>query len=54
MNNLLGIFLRWREEQVALVGDIRKMCIKKFNLLKAFGAALSSAPVARSEDRSRS
>ena len=25
MNNLLGILLRWREEQVALVGDIRKM-----------------------------
>ena len=24
MNNLLGILLRWREEQVALVGDIRK------------------------------
>ena len=26
MNNLIGILLRWREEQVALVGDIRKMC----------------------------
>jgi len=25
MNNLIGILLRWREEQVALVGDIRKM-----------------------------
>ena len=25
MNNLLGILLRWKEEQVALVGDIRKM-----------------------------
>ena len=25
MNNLLGLLLRWREEQVALVGDIRKM-----------------------------
>ena len=25
MNNLLGILLRWREEKVALVGDIRKM-----------------------------
>ena len=25
MNNLLGILLRWREEAVALVGDIRKM-----------------------------
>ena len=25
MNNLVGILLRWREEQVALVGDIRKM-----------------------------
>ena len=25
MNNLLCILLRWREEQIALVGDIRKM-----------------------------
>ncbi|XP_048579343.1 uncharacterized protein LOC125560937 [Nematostella vectensis] len=25
MNSLLGILLRWREEQVALVGDIKKM-----------------------------
>lgn len=25
MNNLIGILLRWREEAVALVGDIRKM-----------------------------
>lgn len=25
MNNVLGILLLWREEQVALVGDIRKM-----------------------------
>lgn len=25
MNNLIGVLLRWREEQVALVGDIRKM-----------------------------
>jgi hypothetical protein len=25
MNNLLGVLLRWREEQVAVVGDIRKM-----------------------------
>ena len=25
MNNLIGILLRWREEQVALVGDIHKM-----------------------------
>ena len=25
MNNMIGILLRWREEQVALVGDIRKM-----------------------------
>ena len=25
MNNLIGILLRWREEQVALVGDIRQM-----------------------------
>ena len=25
MNNLIAILLRWREEQVALVGDIRKM-----------------------------
>ena len=25
MNNVIGILLRWREEQVALVGDIRKM-----------------------------
>ena len=25
MNNLIGILLRWREEQVALAGDIRKM-----------------------------
>ena len=25
MNNLIGILLRWREEQLALVGDIRKM-----------------------------
>ena len=25
MNNLIGILLRWREEQVALIGDIRKM-----------------------------
>ena len=25
INNLIGILLRWREEQVALVGDIRKM-----------------------------
>ena len=25
MNNLLGVLLRWREEQVALVGDIKKM-----------------------------
>ena len=25
MNNLIGILLRWREEQVTLVGDIRKM-----------------------------
>ena len=25
MNNLIGILLRWREEQVALVGDIRRM-----------------------------
>ena len=25
MNNLLGLLLRWREEKVAIVGDIRKM-----------------------------
>ncbi|CAB3998608.1 Hypothetical predicted protein [Paramuricea clavata] len=25
MNNLVGILLRWREERVALIGDIRKM-----------------------------
>ena len=25
MNNLIGILLPWREEQVALVGNIRKM-----------------------------
>jgi hypothetical protein len=25
MNNLLGLLLRWREEQTAVVGDIRKM-----------------------------
>lgn len=25
MNNLIGILLRWREEQIAFVGDIRKM-----------------------------
>ena len=25
MNNLVGILLRWREERVAMIGDIRKM-----------------------------
>ena len=25
MNNLIGILLRWREEKVAMIGDIRKM-----------------------------
>lgn len=44
MNSLIGILLRWREEQVVLVGDIRKM----FHSIpvEALGATLSSVPVA--------
>ena len=40
MNNLLGILLCWREEQVALVGDIHKMFNSVYFILKVFGAAL--------------
>ncbi|CAB4022924.1 Hypothetical predicted protein [Paramuricea clavata] len=46
MNNLIGILLRWREEAVALVGDIRKDV--QFSLPERIGKTLSSISLERS------